>query len=320
MNERTWTRREALAAGLAGAAGAALARGARAAEPLPQRELGKTGVRVPVLGYGTAPTGVKRELKDAIALYNQAIDAGVTYFDTAPELGGYGKAQLQLGHVLKERRKEVFLVTKLWEPRMDDALRLLASNLKELQTDHADLVYAHSIGSDKMDPAIVLGREGTMAALEKARKDGLTRFIGITGHNRPDRFLRVLDQFAIDVMMNAVNLADQYTYGFEHKVWPVARQKGVGLVAMKVFGGMGSGGNLSSSTLPVEHLPLGFRYALSLPGITTAVIGMASEQELKTNVAAARAFKPLTDADRQQVERLGRTLAARWGPHFGAVT
>jgi aryl-alcohol dehydrogenase-like predicted oxidoreductase len=320
MNERAWTRREALRAGLAGAAGAVFAGGARAAEPLPQRVLGKTGARVPVLGYGTAPTGVKRELKDAIDLYNKAIDAGVTYLDTAPEFGGYGKAQFQLGHVLKERRKEVFLVTKLWEPRRDDALRLLESNLKELQTDHADLVYAHSLGSDKMVPEVVMGPEGTLAALEKARKDGLTRFIGISGHNRPDRFLRVLEQFTIDVMMNAVNLADQYTYGFEHKVWPVARKKGVGLVAMKVFGGMAQGGNLSSSTLPVEHLPLGFRYALSLPGITTAVIGMATEKELQTNVAAARAFQPLTDAEKQQVERLGRALAARWGPHFGSVT
>ncbi len=318
MAEMSWSRRDLLKGGLAGLAIGMAGERAEAAG-VPTRVLGKTGVRVPILGFGTAPTGVKRSLKDGIAVFNKALDAGVTYMDTAPDFAGYGKAQLQLGHVLKERREEVFVVTKLWEPRMDDALKLLASNLKELQTDRVDLVYAHSVGSDKMDPAVVMGADGTMAALAKAKQEGLTRFVGISGHNRPDRFLKYLDAYEIDVMMNAVNFADQYTYGFEHNVWPVARRKNVGLVAMKVFGGMGAGAGLSATTMPVRHLPLAFRYALSLPGITTAVIGMASGMEVQRNVAAVQSFQPITEAERQEAGRLGRQLAAKWGPHFGAV-
>jgi predicted aldo/keto reductase-like oxidoreductase len=203
---------------------------------------------------------------------------------------------------------------------MEDALKLLAANLKELQTDHADLVYAHSIGSDKMDPELVMGKDGTMAALAKARAEGLTRFVGISsGHNRPARFVTMLERFPIDVMMNAVNLGDRYTYGFEEKVWPLAAEKQVGLVAMKVFGGTGGSMEQTSSNMPDAHLSLAFRYAMSLPNVCTVVIGMANGVELQQNIERVRAFQPLTADERQQAERVGRELAAKWGPHFGAV-
>ncbi len=127
MNQE-WNRRDLLRTGI-GAVAAGMATeqtaGAEETAPFPTRTLGRTGVPVPILGYGTAPTGVKRTLKDAVQLLNLAIDLGVTYLDTAPEFGGYGKAQVQLGQVVPDRRKEVFLVTKLWEPKADDAVRLL---------------------------------------------------------------------------------------------------------------------------------------------------------------------------------------------------
>ncbi len=119
--------------------------------PLPTRALGKTGVKVPILGVGTAPAG-HRSRKEAAEFYSYCLDVGATYMDTAPKFAGYGMAQAALGDVLKTRRDEAFVVTKCWEPDGEKALKLLRSNLHELQTDRADLVYAHSIGSDKMDP------------------------------------------------------------------------------------------------------------------------------------------------------------------------
>ena len=199
---------------------------------LPQKVLGKTGVSVPVLGLGTAPGGFLPE-KDAVTLYHACVDAGVTYLDTAPELGGYGKAQVYLGQVLKERRKEAFVVTKCFEPNGEKALELLKQNLRELQIEQADLVYAHSIGDDKMTPDKIYAADGVCKALEKAKRDGLTRFVGVSGHNRPERFLTALKEWDFDVMMNAVNLVDRHTYAFEDVVWPAARKQNVGLVAMK---------------------------------------------------------------------------------------
>jgi len=317
VNRRDLLRGVLAGAALTGAGSVALGKGR-----LPHRRLGKSGVTVPILGYGTAPTGVKRTLKDAIELYNYAIDSGVTYLDTAPEFTGYGKAQVQLGHVLKDRRDEVFLVTKCHEPSADKALALLEKNLRELQTDHADLVYAHSLGADKMDLKTVMGKGGVMEMLLKAKKEGLTRHIGISGHNRPWKFLEVLKEYGdeIEVMMNAVNLADQFTYGFERDVWPVAAKKKIGLVAMKVFAGMGQRQPLSSRTMPEAHLPLAIRYAWGQPRVAAAVIGMATREEIDQNIAWAKAFRPLSPQEAKEAAEIGRGLAKSWGPHFGAVT
>src|SRR5947209_9439037 len=210
------SRRDFLAATGAGTAlalAAGTAAGAEAA--LPQKLLGRTKVKVPVLGLGTAPAGFRPE-KEAVAFYRKCIDRGVTYLDTAPEFAGYGKAQVYLGQVLKERRHEVFVITKCHEPDGEKALRLLKKNLGELRIEQADLVYAHSIGDDEMTPEKIYAADGVCKALEKARRDGLTRFLGVSGHNRPERFLTALNEWDFDVMMNAVSLVARHIYGFEH--------------------------------------------------------------------------------------------------------
>ena len=84
--------------------------------PLQTRVLGRTGVHLPILGFGTAHSGLRLNIKVAVRLYETAFRHGITYFDTAPEFAGYGKAQMQLRHFLKHVRSEVFLVTKCYEP------------------------------------------------------------------------------------------------------------------------------------------------------------------------------------------------------------
>src|SRR5262245_50326332 len=115
-----------------------------AVEVLPQRRLGKTGERVPVLGMGTGPGGSGLDDAEAIRLYETAIDRGVSYLDTAP---GYGRAQHQLGEVMRRRRAEVFLVTKTWTASGEEALSILEQSLRDLRTEQVDLVYAHCVGS-----------------------------------------------------------------------------------------------------------------------------------------------------------------------------
>jgi hypothetical protein len=292
-------------------------------QPLPTRTLGKTGVEVPVLGLGTAPAG-DRPRKEAAWFYHQAISAGVTYLDTAPRFAGYGIAQKALGDVLKERRDEVFLVTKCFEPDGEKALELLKRNLKELQTDYADVVYAHSIGDQKMDLDTVLGKQGVMAALEKARDDGLCRFVGISGHNRPAKFLKVMEEFDIEVMMNAVNPVIRHVYNFEEHVWPAARQKNIGLVAMKVLGGQykseaepaykprAKGGRITG-----DDMEPAFRYAMGLPGTASVVLGCYNFNELEEAIGWTRKYKPLSDKQRNQLLAEGKSLAEQWGEVHG---
>ncbi len=144
---------------------------------IPQRILGKTGERVPVLGLGTACGGLGMSDAEAIERYETAIDRGVTYLDTAP---GYERAQRQLGHLVPRRRDEIFLVTK--SPTADgaEAVRLLEKNLHDLGTDAVDLCYVHSLGNYDADQ--VIAADGALAGLREAQRRGLTRYVGFTAH------------------------------------------------------------------------------------------------------------------------------------------
>ncbi|GIW88502.1 MAG: oxidoreductase [Isosphaeraceae bacterium] len=285
--------------------------------PLPRRLLGKTGVEVPVLGLGTAPVG-QRTRDEAIRFFHECIDAGVTYLDTAPEFAGYYKAQEYLGPVLKERREEVFVVTKCWKADGEEALALLKQNLKELQIEQADLVYAHSIGADNMAPEKIHAADGVCRALDKAKRDGLTRFVGVSGHNRPGWFLEAMERWDYDVMMNAVSLVSRHIYDFEGRVWPKAREKGIGLAAMKVFGGA-KGQEAKGARMPDELRPQALRYALNLPGVSVVVVGMHDREELEENLAIVRAAKPLDGAELAELEPRTRELARAWGEVYGVV-
>src|SRR5688500_11584757 len=121
-------------------------------------------------------------------------------------MGGYGNAQLYLGQVLPERRGELFVATRCSEPDGETAMRQLKQNLAELRIERADLVYVQSVGHDRMGIETILSPAGVCRALEKARREGLTRFIGISGHNRPDRFVRVMEAWDFDVMMTPASV------------------------------------------------------------------------------------------------------------------
>src|SRR5205085_10558607 len=127
---------------------------------------------------------------------------------------------------------------------------------REFGIDRVDVAYTHSIGQAVDDFDQLVGDNGTMATLERAKRDGLTRFVGVTGHNRPEKFARVIARRTIDVMMNAVNVVDRHTYAFEDVVWPLARTQNVGLVALKAFGG-GS----RTCKMPADLLQASFRFA-----------------------------------------------------------
>lgn len=322
-NSTRVTRRGFLAAAGTGTAVASVAPALLAEQTspaaIPSHDFGKTGEKVPIIGVGTAPAGF-RGYREAVGVYETCWDRGLRYFDTAPEFAGYGKAQVALGDVLKSRRKEAFVVTKCWEADGEKALALLKKNLQELKTDYADVVYAHAIGADNMPPDVVLAPHGIMKALAKAQRDGLVRFIGVSGHNRPDRFLRVLRECEIQVMMTAANFVVRNTYEFETKVWPEAHKKGVALVAMKVYGGLLHGQKApKGARMPNDDLHDAFRYAQGLPGVATVVVGLHDESEIEQTIDWALNYKPLDAQETSQLLAHGKELAPQWGEVYGAV-
>lgn len=311
MNRREFIKGTVAAGGMLALPGAGLTSetadvSSAARAKMPQGILGRTDEKVSRLGMGCWIFGTERmSMDDAAATLHRAVELGVTYIDTAPN---YGNAQEKMGRTIKEIRDKIFLVTKTEEASYEGTWRLLRQSLKHLQTDRFDLVHLHSIGSEDMYPDlnVLLSDKGALGALREAKKQGIIRFIGASGHHYPSRFHRVLDCDEIDVLMNAVNLVAQHTYDFENKVWCRARQQNLGLVAMKTLGGAGPGGK--GFQLPEDCYELAIRYALSIPGVSCAVIGMGGVAELERAAATVAKAQPLSEEETFDLYRRGMDL------------
>ena len=294
---------------------------AQQANEMPKRVLGRTNEKVSILGLGTAPVGEGPvDVQEGIKIFGEAIDRGVTYIDTARI---YGNAEEILGHLIPRRRDKLFVVTKVSTDNAERAERSLAESLRNLKIDYIDLVHIHSIGSKNIDR--VLAKDGVLDYLLKQKEAGMIRFIGISGHNRPPNFVRMLKTDQIDVVMCVMNYADRNIYDFESKVLPEARKRNVGCAAMKVYAGIKGGfrnhrsGYIGCVTEPA-YLPNAMAYALDLKGVSVAVVGPYTVEQSIQNVQFAKKYKPLSNEQLNTLLEYGRKLAPSLGPRYGAIT
>ncbi len=282
------------AAALSGVARSA-ARGAEGAKKgkLPMRVLGRTGAKVTILAFGSGSRFLMyKEDDQALAALNRALDAGITYVDTAYSYGD-GLSEERVGKVMATRRKEVFLATKVPERNADKAMRIIEGSLKRLQTDHVDLLHIHSLTTSK-DLAAIEAPDGVLKLLYKLRDQKVARAIGITCHSDPAVLKTALERNDFDCTQMALNAAlmgmgemeaaPGAATSFQSVALPVAQRKNMGVIAMKVFAQEKLNGKASPDKL--------LRYAMSLP-VTTAVVGMPKLEFLDANVEVARNFKPL---------------------------
>jgi len=302
---------------LGGAVGAVQAKAP--ADELPKRVLGRTGVSITTLTLGTAPAGFTKphSAKNVADCVSAAIDLGVTAIDTAP---AYDIAEEGVGLALGSRRKEVFLSTKVLADDVATAEKILANSLRLLKTDCVDLLYFHQVGDRKVE--IALDPDGVLTWLLKQKKAGKTRFVGISGHNRPAKFVGLLDSGEVDVLLVTVSFVDRYTYNFDEKVLPIARKHNTGIVAMKVFGGARTGKYADPKCPPqldVEHLELAVRHSLGVEGVATLNLGAHNVEQVRKNVEMVKRYRPLSAEDTAKAAELGKKLAADWGPHLGPV-
>ena len=164
---RRITRREFIETTTLTAAGlAAASANAGAAAALPTRPFGKTGIQVTCLAFGCGSRFLMYE-QEAVALdvLNGAIDQGIRYLDTAVGYGN-GESERRVGLLMRTRRKDVVLATKI--PRSartrDAALRQVEASLKRLQTDHVDVLHLHDL-TDAQDLAAIEAPDGAIKAL-----------------------------------------------------------------------------------------------------------------------------------------------------------
>jgi hypothetical protein len=244
-----------------------------------KRELGKTGLKVTILGLGCAQIGTIRNFSQAVKIVETAIDFGINYIDTAST---YGDSEEKVGEVMKTRRKEVILATKTLQRDKDDAWREINTSLQRLKTDYVDILQIHSVNTMyELDK--ITSKNGSLYAVIRAKEEGLCKHIGITGHARPDVIKEALNRFEFDTVLIPLSSVDKLVNDFGDVIFPIAKKKNIGVIAMKVLSD-GRVTNFVSESL---------RYVFSLP-ISTAIVGMKTLEELKQNVEIARNFIPMT--------------------------
>ncbi len=257
---------------------------------IPTRILGRTGQRVTILGLGGE--GVLRTFgkdKAATSLVNRALDLGLTYCESAR---AYSGSEAYYGKALGARRKEIFLTSKSHNRDKKGALAHLHETLKNMRTDHLDLWQVHDV-REEVDIAEIFGPGGAIEAFAEARLSGKTRFIGVTGHHDPFIIRKCIEQFDFDTVLMPVNPAEPQYKSFIENVLPLASQKKMGVIGMKVYL-RGFAAHLPWYTSMEPFL----RFALSQP-VSSVVIGCDDIAQLEQNVEFAGSFEPMTPKEQQ---------------------
>ena len=270
---------------------------------MPLRPLGKMGYKAKIYSLGGQAT-LEEAGRDAEAdaIINRAIDLGVNYIDTA-RVYGKGVSETYIGRVMKTRRKEVFLASKTRERSYDGSMRSLDESLKALQTDHLDLWQLHNIRTQE-DLDQIFAKDGAVKALEKARDEKMVRFLGITGHKDPFILRKGIEQYPFDSILMALNAADKHKNSFIDNLLPVAVEKKMSIIGMKVpaRGKIFHEGGITTMKQAMS-------YVLTLP-VSSIIVGISTVKELEENIQIAREFKPLTDAQMKELEELTKPYFA----------
>ena len=284
---------------------------------MPTRNLGKTGYRVGAFSLGgQAALERGNNFDAAVPIIERALDLGINYIDTSSIYGGPERwSEQYVGKVMAHRRNEAFLATKTKERTRDDSMRMIEKSLQLLQTDHIDLWQLHDIGTH-FDVEAVFAKGGAMEALLEMKEQKVVRHLGITGHYRPDSLIECIHRYPFDTVLMAINAADPHHFSFNQDLLPLAVEKQMGIIGMKIPGRSrlltswnppsleaqkhSWEGMVLAPTPGTLSMREAVYYALSRP-VSTIIVGCDTIAQLEENVQLARDFTPLSD---KQVEEI----------------
>ncbi len=256
---------------------------------LPKIALGKTGFTVSRLGIGgfhqvEISTDVITQVVDAF------LEAGGNYIETARSYGG-GASEVKLGRVLEGRRDQVILASKSGKRDGDGMRRELEASLEALRTDHIEFYFFHGVNTlEELD--VITGPGGALGALLKAKEEGLVSGFGFSSHRPPHMYIEALKRLPLSVILIWDNyLEELYVPEIQQDVYPLAREKGVGITAMKPL----------ADGFLYQAPEAALRYALG-SGSEVLICGMNSVDHVKQALAAL-AKGPLDAEERAAVLR-----------------
>lgn len=262
------------------------------ATQIPETVLGRTGLTVTRLGTG----GAYCETADG---YRAALDSGVNYMDTARAYRD-GDDERVIGEAIQGRRHELTLATKTQQRDAEGARRDLETSLRLLRTDYIDIYQLHHLNTEE-ERDRALGTGGALEAVQKAREEGLIRFIGVTGHDWKQIQQAVATGF-FDTVLCWYNCAMKEP---EETVLPEARKHNTGVVIMnasrndKLFDGEGAPGE--------EQF---YRYVLGHESVNLTVMGLRNVPRFRRIASALSDRDTLTPEERNEIEAYGARMRA----------
>jgi aryl-alcohol dehydrogenase-like predicted oxidoreductase len=199
------------------------------------RRFGRTGHMSTVAIFGAAAFWEISQ-EDADKVMEQIIEAGINHIDVAP---GYRQAEIRIGPWMPRERERFFLGCKTQERTREGAWKEMHESLKRLQTEAFDLYQCHAVTTmEELDAVTMKG--GALEAFEQARQEGLTKFIGITGHgvNAPQIYLEALRRFDFDSILfplNFVQMANPEYRKYAEELIATCKAKDVGTMVIKTI-------------------------------------------------------------------------------------
>src|SRR5271156_1194683 len=175
---------------------------------MPTRNLGKTGYKVGIFSLGgQAALERANNFEIAVPIIDRALDLGVNYIDTSSIYGGPARwSEQYVGQVMKRRRNETFLATKTKERTRDGSMQMIEKSRQLLNPDHVDPGQLHDIGTST-DVNDVFAKGGAIEALLEMKEQKVVRYLGITGHYRPDALMDCIHRYPFDCILMAINAA-----------------------------------------------------------------------------------------------------------------
>ncbi|MDR1667754.1 MAG: aldo/keto reductase [Bacteroidales bacterium] len=277
----------------AGASIAANYAGVQAAEnvgrktvAMPERILGRTNIKLPILSMGVMRA-------DNQAIVRAAYHSGIFMFDTA---NGYqnGKNEEMLGEFFTGKKRESFmLATKVKESVGDDAaskfLEKFEISMKRLKTDHVEILYYHALSRPEE-----VNFSPVVEAMVKLKEAGRAKYLGVSTHsNEPGVINAAIDNGNYDVVLTSYNFTQSHR-GELDKALERAVNAGLGTVAMKTM----AGGYLDREHTRKVNAKAALKWAWQNPHIHTAIPGFTSFDELEECLEAA-AHPELSEEERE---------------------
>ena len=278
---------------------------------LPQREYGKTGEKLSIIGFGGIVVK-DAEQQHANRVVAEAFEKGVNYFDVAPT---YGNAEFKLGPALEPHRKKVFLACKTTQRRREGAAAELKESFKRLRTNYFDLYQLHAITDVKKDVDTVFSKGGAMEVFTEARKQGRIRYLGFSAHSE-EAALAAMDRYDFDSILFPINFATFYKGSFGAKVIATAKSKGVAILALKALARQQwpQDDPLRKEYPKCWYQPLTIRQEarlglyFTLSQSVTAAIPPGEDSLFRMALDLAMDFEPISAQDSEKVKQMAVSL------------